>query len=72
MEEKKKKYLFVWHCCKITLGSLGLAEIYTGSLFSEHFRGSSRALQLSPSVSYSHDSNKIPPLCECAPQPSLA
>ena len=52
MEEKKKTYLFVWHCCKTTLGSLGLAEIYTGSLFSEHIRGSSRAQpQLSPSVS---------------------
>ena len=38
-KRRKKKYLFVWHCCKITLGSLGLAEIYTGSLFSEHFRG---------------------------------
>lgn len=49
--EEKKTYLFVWHSCKITLGSLDLAEIYTGSLFSEHLSGSSRAQpQLSPSV----------------------
>lgn len=33
--------LFIWHCYKMTLGSMGLAEVYTGSLFSEHFVGSS-------------------------------